>query len=338
MNRFQGLANNNSSSETRRSAREVKFLITELFFATEDVVAAGRLADAVDANIVSVRAAAGAIDYLILEQVVSARLFHSAVQATTILHTNCWKKKKNRKKKKTEITTNPSFHFPTTRLPKSDIRNRSLARSQDLMNVGFTSGVFRDPFDIGWKSLDVEVVAVEIGALLLSEIGSAYWAFLDITRSGRNNKHQFDLDTSDSGTRDSPITDTFSKAKSSTVRRCGIIAVPCGSLDTSAASARASPNHPSKKIFLKKCLMKFATLSLTLARIPNCRQPVPDFWHPWRGKFRADTIDLFRKPFRQPKAYVGFGNLPARRPTSCTTIAYKVADGVQGHETTTVSK
>ena len=89
MNRFQGLANNNSSSETRRSAREVKFLITELFFATEDVVAAGRLADAVDANIVSVRAAAGAIDYLILEQVVSARLFHSAVQATTILHTNC---------------------------------------------------------------------------------------------------------------------------------------------------------------------------------------------------------------------------------------------------------
>lgn len=47
-------------------------LITELFFATEDVVAAGRLADAVDANIVRVRAAAGAIDYLILEQVVSA--------------------------------------------------------------------------------------------------------------------------------------------------------------------------------------------------------------------------------------------------------------------------
>lgn len=115
------------------------------------------------------------------------------------------------------------------------------------MNVGFTSGVFRDPFDIGWKSLDVEVVAVEIGALLLSEIGSAYWAFLDIARTGRNNKHQFDLDTFDSGTRDSPITDTFSKAKSSTVRRCGIIAVPRGSLDTSAASARASPHHPSKK-------------------------------------------------------------------------------------------
>jgi hypothetical protein len=121
------------------------------------------------------------------------------------------------------------------------------------MNVGFTSGVFRDPFDIGWKSLDVEVVAVEIGALLLSEIGSAYWAFLDIARTGRNNKHQFDLDTFDSGTRDSPITDTFSKAKSSTVRRCGIIAVPRGSLDTSAASARASPHHPSKKKkFLKK--------------------------------------------------------------------------------------
>lgn len=75
-----------------------------MFLAAEDVVAAGRLADAVDANIVRVRAAAGAIDYLILEQVVSARLFHSAVQATTILHTNCFvsaiQKRKKRKKRK----------------------------------------------------------------------------------------------------------------------------------------------------------------------------------------------------------------------------------------------
>jgi hypothetical protein len=46
-----------------------------------------------------------------------------------------------------------------------------------------------------------------------------------------------------------------------------------------------------------------------------------------RGKFRADTIGLFRKPCRQPKAYAGFGNLLARRPTSCTTISYKVAKG-----------
>jgi hypothetical protein len=67
-------------------------------FETKDVVAAGRFADAVDANIVRVRAAAGAIDYLILEQVVSARLFHPAVQATTILYTNCFDKKKKKNK------------------------------------------------------------------------------------------------------------------------------------------------------------------------------------------------------------------------------------------------
>jgi hypothetical protein len=56
------------------------------------------------------------------------------------------------------------------------------------MNGGFTSGVFRDPFDVGWKSLDVEVVAVEIGALLLTEIGSACRAFLDVTRTERKKK------------------------------------------------------------------------------------------------------------------------------------------------------
>ncbi len=47
---------------------------------------------------------------------------------------------------------------------------------------GFTSGVFRDPFDIGWKTLDVEVVAVEIGALFLAEIGRSSRALLDVTR------------------------------------------------------------------------------------------------------------------------------------------------------------
>jgi len=57
------------------------------------------------------------------------------------------------------------------------------------MNGGFTSGVFRDPFDVGWKSLDVEVVAVEIGALLLTEIGSACRAFLDIARTERNRNN-----------------------------------------------------------------------------------------------------------------------------------------------------
>lgn len=56
----------------------------------EDVIAAGRLADAVDANIVRVGTAAGAIDYFILEQVVSARLFHAAVQTTPILHADCF--------------------------------------------------------------------------------------------------------------------------------------------------------------------------------------------------------------------------------------------------------
>ena len=69
--------------------------ITELLSLTEDVVAAGRPADAVDTDIVRVGAAAGAIDYLILEQVVSARLFHAAVQATTILHADCVKHPKS---------------------------------------------------------------------------------------------------------------------------------------------------------------------------------------------------------------------------------------------------
>lgn len=48
---------------------------------------------------------------------------------------------------------------------------------------GLTSGVFRDPFDIGCKSLDVEVVAVEIGALFIAEIWSPDRTFLVVARS-----------------------------------------------------------------------------------------------------------------------------------------------------------
>lgn len=54
-----------------------------------------------------------------------------------------------------------------------------------MNRYGFTSGVFRDPFDVSRESLDIKVVAVKIGALFLSEIGSACRAFLDVTRTGQ---------------------------------------------------------------------------------------------------------------------------------------------------------
>lgn len=46
-----------------------------------------------------------------------------------------------------------------------------------------TSGVFRDPFHIGWKALDIKVVAVEIGALFLAEIRSARRTLVSVARS-----------------------------------------------------------------------------------------------------------------------------------------------------------
>lgn len=61
----------------------------------EDVVAAGRLADAVDANVVRVRAAARSVNDFALEQVVSAGMFHPAVQLAAILFTD-WNVKKKR--------------------------------------------------------------------------------------------------------------------------------------------------------------------------------------------------------------------------------------------------
>lgn len=60
----------------------------------------------------------------------------------------------------------------------------------NFVGVGFTSGVFRDPFDVSWESLDVKVVAVKIGALLLSEIGGACRAFLDVARAGQKQTIQ----------------------------------------------------------------------------------------------------------------------------------------------------
>lgn len=70
------------------------------------MVTAGLLADAVDANIVRVRATAGPIDNFILEQVVGARLFDSAIQTTTILHADCFptKIKINDKKKRDDTS------------------------------------------------------------------------------------------------------------------------------------------------------------------------------------------------------------------------------------------
>lgn len=63
-------------------------------------MAAGLLADAVHADVVRVRAAGGAVDHLILEQVVGARLLHAAVQAASILDADC------RRGEKTNLSKN----------------------------------------------------------------------------------------------------------------------------------------------------------------------------------------------------------------------------------------
>lgn len=148
-----------------------------MFFATEDVFTAGRPADTVDANIVRVRAAAGPVDYFILEQVVSARLFHPTVQTTTIFHADCcgcWAKAKSPTKAKTSLVDDGinSFHF-------------KVEKEKGIL----TSGVFRDPFDIGWQSLNIEIVAVEIGTLFLAEIWRSCRAFLRIARSIRHENN-----------------------------------------------------------------------------------------------------------------------------------------------------
>jgi hypothetical protein len=62
---------------------------TELFLASEDVIAAGRLADAADADVVRVRSASCAIGHFVLEQVVGAGLFHAAVEPAAILQVDC---------------------------------------------------------------------------------------------------------------------------------------------------------------------------------------------------------------------------------------------------------
>ena len=55
----------------------------------EDVVAAGRYADAVDAHVVRVRRAGGAVQHPLAEQVVGARVGHTTEQLTPVLALNC---------------------------------------------------------------------------------------------------------------------------------------------------------------------------------------------------------------------------------------------------------
>lgn len=57
-----------------------------MLLAPENVIAAGLLADAVHADVVRVRTAAGPVNHLVLEQVVGAGLFHSAVEPAAILN------------------------------------------------------------------------------------------------------------------------------------------------------------------------------------------------------------------------------------------------------------
>ena len=60
-----------------------------MLFASEDVVAAGLLANAVDADIVRVGTARCSVSHFVFEQIISAGLFHPAVQPTSVFDMNC---------------------------------------------------------------------------------------------------------------------------------------------------------------------------------------------------------------------------------------------------------
>ena len=60
-------------------------LLTCVYVRVEDVVAAGRLADAVHAHVVCVRGARGAVQGALLQQIVGARVGHTTEQLTAVL-------------------------------------------------------------------------------------------------------------------------------------------------------------------------------------------------------------------------------------------------------------
>jgi hypothetical protein len=71
------------------SSEQFLLKCTELFLASEDVIAAGRFADAADADVVRVGSASCAIGHFVFEQVVGAGLFHAAVEPAAILQVDC---------------------------------------------------------------------------------------------------------------------------------------------------------------------------------------------------------------------------------------------------------
>ena len=62
-----------------------------MFFTSEDVVAAGLLANAVDADVIRVGTARRSVRHFVFEQVISARMLHSAVQPASVFYVDCTK-------------------------------------------------------------------------------------------------------------------------------------------------------------------------------------------------------------------------------------------------------